>query len=329
MPISLGSKGSCQIGGNIATNAGGLNVIKFGSIRSNILGIEAILPNGEFYDDLKTVKKNNTGLDLKQLFIGSEGTLGIITAATLQIHKKTDDRVVIVICLKNFSQVLDLFQKFMSTFREFTTAFELMNKFSVDITEKLHGSIKLPFKGNYYCLVELTNFAGIENFNNFVYSKFESVKLDDTELIIAKSEHENKNFWQIRERIPLAEKLLKNVIQHDVSLPLNNIENFINESTYSLRSFYQNISIINFGHLGDNNLHFNVCMDENLNKSQYQSFKKNVNKIIFSSVKKFNGSISAEHGIGQLRKKELKNYKSPEEIKRMKKIKKYLIQKIL
>lgn len=322
MPISLGSKGSCQIGGNIATNAGGLNVIKFGSIRSNILGIEAILPNGEFYDDLKTVKKNNTGLDLKQLFIGSEGTLGIITAATLQIHKKTDDRVVIVICLKNFSQVLDLFQKFMSTFREFTTAFELMNKFSVDITEKLHGSIKLPFKGNYYCLVELTNFAGIENFNNFVYSKFESVKLDDTELIIAKSEHENKNFWQIREEIPLAEKLLKNVIQHDVSLPLNNIENFINESTYSLRSFYQNISIINFGHLGDNNLHFNVCMDENLNKSQYQSFKKNVNKIIFSSVKKFNGSISAEHGIGQLRKKELKNYKSPEEIKRMKKIKK-------
>ena len=194
MPISLGSKGSCQIGGNIATNAGGLNVIKFGSIRSNILGIEAILPNGEFYDDLKTVKKNNTGLDLKQLFIGSEGTLGIITAATLQIHKKTDDRVVIVICLKNFSQVLDLFQKFMSTFREFTTAFELMNKFSVDITEKLHGSIKLPFKGNYYCLVELTNFAGIENFNNFVYSKFESVKLDDTELIIAKSEHENKKF---------------------------------------------------------------------------------------------------------------------------------------
>ena len=110
---------------------------------------------------------------------------------------------------------------------------------------------------------------------------------------------------------------------------MNNIENFINESTYSLRSFYQNISIINFGHLGDNNLHFNVCMDENLNKSQYQSFKKNVNKIIFSSVKKFNGSISAEHGIGQLRKKELKNYKSPEEIKRMKKIKKYLIQKIL
>ena len=99
-----------------------------------------------------------------------------------------------MICLKNFSQVLDLFQKFMSTFREFTTAFELMNKFSVDITEKLHGSIKLPFKGNYYCLVELTNFAGIENFNNFVYSKFESVKLDDTELIIAKSEHENKKF---------------------------------------------------------------------------------------------------------------------------------------
>ena len=116
MPISLGSKGSRQIGGNIATNAGGLNVIKFGSIRSNILGIEAILPNGEFYDDLKTVKKNNTGLDLKQLFIGSEGTLGIITAATMQIHKKTNDRVVIIVCLNKFNQVLKNIPKFYFNF---------------------------------------------------------------------------------------------------------------------------------------------------------------------------------------------------------------------
>ena len=322
MPISLGSKGSCQIGGNIATNAGGLNVIKFGSIRSNILGIEAILPNGEFYDDLKTVKKNNTGLDLKQLFIGSEGTLGIITAATMQIHKKTNDRVVIIICLNKFDQVLKTYQNFISTFGEFITAFELMNKFSVDLTEKFHGEKKLPFKGNYYCLIELTNFIEIENFNNFVYSKFEKSNMYKMNLIIAKSEYENKGFWQIREEIPLAEKLLKNVIQHDVSLPLNNIEKFINESSESLKKYNPNISIINFGHLGDNNLHFNVCINRDLNNKEHENFKKNVNKIIFSFVNKFNGSISAEHGIGQLRKNELKKYKSSEEIKRMAKIKK-------
>ena len=322
MPISLGSKGSCQIGGNIATNAGGLNVIKFGSIRSNILGIEAILPNGEFYDDLKTVKKNNTGLDLKQLFIGSEGTLGIITAATMQIHKKTNDRVVIIVCLNKFNQVLKAYQNFISTFGEFITAFELMNKFSVDLTEKFHGEKKLPFKGSYYCLIELTNFIEIENFNNFVYSKFEKSNMYKMNLIIAKSEYENKGFWQIREEIPLAEKLLKNVIQHDVSLPLNNIEKFINESSESLKKYNPNISIINFGHLGDNNLHFNVCINRDLNNKEHENFKKNVNKIIFSFVNKFNGSISAEHGIGQLRKNELKKYKSSEEIKRMAKIKK-------
>ena len=132
MPISLGSKGSCQKGGNIATNAGGLNVIKFGSIRNNILGIEAILPDGEFYNDLKTVKKNNTGFDLKQLFIGSEGTLGIITAATFQIHKKTNDRVIIIICLKNFNHVLNTYQIFTNNYGEFITAFELKNKFSMN-----------------------------------------------------------------------------------------------------------------------------------------------------------------------------------------------------
>ena len=321
MPISLGSKGSCQIGGNIATNAGGLNVIKFGSIRSNILGIEAILPNGEFYNDLKTVKKNNTGLDLKQLFIGSEGTLGIITAATLQIYKKTNDRVVIIVCMEKFKQVLSTFQMFMSSFGDFITAFELMNKFSVDLTEKLNGPLKLPFKGNYYCLVELTNFVEIEDFNSFVFSKFEKLTINDIDLIIAKSENENKNFWQIREEIPLAEKYLKNVIQHDVSLPLNNIESFINKSSESLKKYNTDISIINFGHLGDNNLHFNVCIDNDLSKKEYEDFKNKVNKIIFSYVKKLKGSISAEHGIGQLRKEELIQYKSPEEIKRMKKIK--------
>ena len=203
-----------------------------------------------------------------------------------------------------------------------------MNKFSVDLTEKLHGPLNLPLTGNYYCLIELTNFVEIENFNNFVYSKLEYLTINEMDLIIAKSEYENKNFWQIREEIPLAEKLLKNVIQHDVSLPLNNIENFIYQSSESLKKYNKNVSIVNFGHLGDNNLHFNVCIDETLNKKQYEDFKKNVNEIIFSNVKKFNGSISAEHGIGQLRKDELKKYKSLEEIERMKKIKKIFDPKI-
>ena len=322
MPISLGSKGSCQIGGNIATNAGGLNVIKYGSIRSNVLGIEAILPNGEFHNDLKTVKKNNTGIDLKQLLIGSEGTLGIITAATLKIFKKSNERVVLIFSANNIDEILDLYKILMKYFGDLITAFELMNKFSVNITKKLNNKQVLPFSGNYYCLVELTNFLEINDFNNFIINKFEEINTKNMKIIIAKSESENKIFWKLREEIPLAEKLLKNVIQHDVSLPLNCIKKFIEKSSLALKKLDRKISIINFGHLGDNNLHFNVHIDKNLNKKEYSKIQKNINKIVFSNVVKFNGSISAEHGIGQLRRKELRKFKSSGDIKKMIQIKK-------
>ena len=322
MPISLGSKGSCQIGGNIATNAGGLNVIKYGSIRSNILGIEAVFPNGEFHNDLKTVKKNNTGFDLKQLLIGSEGTLGIITAATLKIYKKPNERIVLILSTEKISETLEAYKIITKNFGELITAFELMNKFSVNLTRELDNKLKLPFSGNYYCLIELTNFLDIKNFNNFIIDKFSEISFKGMKIIIAKSESENKLFWRIREEIPLAEKLLKNVIQHDVSLPLNFIDKFIKKSSSSLKKLDSKISIINFGHLGDNNLHFNVFIDKILERKEYKKIQKDINKIVFSNVVKFNGSISAEHGIGQLRRKELKKFKSADEIKKMIQIKK-------
>lgn len=321
MPISLGSKGSCQIGGNIATNAGGLNFIKYGSIRSNVLGIEAVLPNGELYNDLKTIKKNNTGFDLKQLLVGSEGTLGIITAATMKVFKRSEERVVILISVNHFNKILKLYKAFVENFDDLITAFELMNKYSVDLTKKINEEMNLPLKGKYYCLVELTNFLNLKHFNNFIIDKFTSMNINDLDLLIAKSENENQSFWKIREEIPLAEKLLKNVIQHDIALPLNLIEKFIEQSSIKLKKLDSKINIINFGHLGDNNLHFNVSIDKKLNKNDCEELKNKVNKIVFSLVTKFNGSISAEHGIGQLRKNELKIFKSSDEIKIMSNIK--------
>ncbi len=322
MPISLGSKGSCHIGGNIATNAGGLNVIKYGTIRSNILGIEAVLPNGELFSDLKTIKKNNTGLDIKQLLIGAEGTLGIITAAVLKIFKKVNDRVVVMLCFRKFNQVLNSYVNLVKLFGELITAFEFMNKFSISLIERFGDGFKLPFDGNHYCLVELTNFLNIDDFNNFICEKLNKINFHDIELIISKSESENKNFWKIREDIPLAEKQLNNIVQHDVSIPLKNIETFIEKSTKFLKKLESCIEIINFGHLGDNNLHFNVFINKNINNREYKILKRNINEIIFSNVLKYEGSISAEHGIGQLRRKQLKIYKSPEELKKMKEIKK-------
>ena len=322
MPISLGSKGSCHIGGNIATNAGGLNVIKYGLIRSNILGIEAVLPNGELFSDLKIVKKNNTGLDLKQLLIGAEGTLGIITAAVLKTYKKVNDRVVVMLCFKEFNKVLDAYVNLVKLFGELITAFEFMNDFSISLINKFNDSLRLPFVGKHYCLVELTNFLDVNDYNNFIYEKLSKINFIDTELIISKSENENKNFWKIREEIPLAEKQLENIIQHDVSLPLKNIENFINTSTNYLKKLDSNIKIINFGHLGDNNLHFNVFIDRYVNSEEYNFLKEKINEIIFSNVSKYEGAISAEHGIGQLRRKQLKKYKSPDDLRIMKQIKK-------
>jgi FAD/FMN-containing dehydrogenase len=192
----------------------------------------------------------------------------------------------------------------------------------VNLTRELDNKLKLPFSGNYYCLIELTNFLDIKNFNNFIIDKFSEISFKGMKIIIAKSESENQLFWRIREEIPLAEKLLKNVIQHDVSLPLNFIDKFIKKSSSSLKKLDSKISIINFGHLGDNNLHFNVFIDKILERKEYKKIQKDINKIVFSNVVKFNGSISAEHGIGQLRRKELKKFKSADEIKKMIQIKK-------
>ena len=150
----------------------------------------------------------------------------------------------------------------------------------------------------------------------------DKINLINTELIVSKSENENKNFWKIREEIPLAEKQLKNIIQHDVSLPLKNIENFIDVSTNYLKKLDSNIKIINFGHLGDNNLHFNVFIDRDVNNEEYNFLKKKINEIIFSNVSSYEGAISAEHGIGQLRRKQLKKYKSPDDLRIMNLIKK-------
>ena len=167
----------------------------------------------------------------------------------------------------------------------------------------------------------------VNDFNNFIIDKLTNIEINNAKLIVAKSEFENKKFWRIREEIPLAEKLLKNVIQHDVSLPLNSIEKFIVQSTSLLKKLNTNLDIINFGHLGDNNLHFNVFLDENLKPYEYKVIREKINNIVFSNVKNYNGSISAEHGIGQLRRNELKSFKSSGDIIKMKQIKKSLIQK--
>ncbi len=319
-PLSMGSRGNCQIGGNIATNAGGVNVIKYGTIRKNILGIEAVLPNGKIYNSLRNVKKNNTGIDLKHLFIGSEGILGIITAATIQVFPLPKEKTVIWASFKNFENVLEFYVQMTNNFYDSITSFEFMNKESIQILEKNEMKLENLHRNECYCLVEISNFMNIKNFQSFIASNINLKNLETNDLIIAKSESENKKLWSYRESIPLAERKEKFIIPHDISIPLTKIKNFVKKTSIEIKKFEKNSEIINFGHLGDNNLHFNVLINS-LNSHSKKFMIKSINRIVFDNVNKFGGVISAEHGIGQLRKSELKLHKNQEEINKMRVLK--------
>jgi len=321
-PLSMGSKGNCQIGGNIATNAGGVNVIKYGPIRHNVLGLEAVLSDGSIYSSLKKVKKNNTGLDLKQLLIGSEGILGIITAATIQTFPMPKEKLVLWASFQNFKSVLDFYVYITKRFSDLITSFEFMNKESINILEKNEIKLENIKKNECYCLVEISNFHNINNFGDFVASKINSQDLNTDDLIISKSESENKRLWNYRESIPLAEKKENFVIPHDVSIPLENIDSFVSETSNQIEKIEKSSIIINFGHLGDNNLHYNVLIQRQERKYNRNLIKRKINRVVFDCVKRFSGAISAEHGIGQLRKNELKKHKNKNEINKMRLIKK-------
>ncbi len=319
-PLSMGSRGNCQIGGNISTNAGGVNVIKYGTIRQNILGIEVVLPDGTIYSSLKNVKKNNTGIDLKHLFIGAEGILGIITAALIQVYPLPKEKIVIWSSFKNFKEVLHFYVFITKKFNNLITSFEFMNKESIEILEKNEIKLDNLKRNKCYCLVEISNFQSINDFNEFVTSKITANEIITDELIISKSENENKKLWSYRELIPLAERKEDFIVAHDVSIPLKNIESFVSETSKNIKKFIKSSKIINFGHLGDNNLHFNILIS-NYNQKEKKMIKNKINRIVFDHVNEFDGSISAEHGIGQLRKKELQLHKKINELKKMKSIK--------
>ena len=318
-PLNMGSKGSCQVGGNIATNAGGVNYIKYGSIRQNILGLEVITTSGEIISNLSSIKKNNTGLDLKQIFIGSEGTLGIITAATFRIYKKPQERCILWLGSDSVSEILKTYSYFTKIFCDQISSFELMNKKSLEILKKI--GIEFRITKEYYCLIELSNFQDIHSFQNYIMDKIANINLNLEDVILTKNEQENIKFWNIRESIPLAEKKENFVIKHDVSIPLERMEQFINETDQKLKKNFS-AEIINFGHIGDNNLHYNVSVSKNMKPNEEKRVLKKVNDIVYSHTTKFGGSISAEHGIGQLRKDDLKKYKSRFELEKMKSIKK-------
>ena len=324
--LALAAQGSCEIGGNISTNAGGVQVVRYGNTRDSILGLEVVLPDGQVLDGLQGLRKDNTGYDLKQLFIGAEGTLGIVTAAVLKLHPKPKATVTAWVALHSPRNAIALLSQIKSNHAESLTAFELISRFSHELVLRHFPSFREPLSQAYpwYVLLELNDSSDTATLQAALElsltSAVESQIIDDC--VIAKNSQEAKDLWALRENITEAQVHDGKNIKHDVSLPISKIAQFIDAADNALAARYPGVRPVNFGHLGDGNLHYNIARPlVDYTEASWLKEWTSVNHIVHSLVAQFSGSISAEHGIGQLKRDEIKDYKSAVALELMRKIK--------
>jgi FAD/FMN-containing dehydrogenase len=313
-PLKIASEASCQIGGNIATNAGGINVVKYGMMRNLVLGLEVITSNGEIINQTKVLYKDNTNFDIKQLFIGSEGTLGIVTKAVLKVYSKPQTITTIYLGVDSITQALDLKTK-LNTNGFSISAFEIISKYTLEVYNNAFCDLHEPLKFDWYLLIDIDNNEESLTVLSSILCSFSS------SCIVATSTKERQYLWQIRERIPLAEKLSKPSVKFDISLPLDNIEIFLHQVGEGLKCFDYNIYMVVFGHLGDGNLHFNLQLDD---IGILSTIRDELSVLVYSTLIELNGSISAEHGIGVAKKYWYQKYEDPITFKYKKLIKNIL-----
>ena len=327
-PLSLAAEGSCEIGGNLSTNAGGTAVLRYGNTRDLVLGLEVVLPSGDVWDGLRGLRKDNTGYDLKQLFIGAEGTLGVITAAVLKIFPLPKSRSTAVAGLSDPDHALLLLKLALEECGERLTGFELFSDFCLSLVLKHFKEAGTPFgrRFPYYVLLELsdTSTATVAaQVGEAVLSKALEQKII-LDAAIAQSDAQAKAFWRLRDFISEAQAHEGPNIKHDVSIPISLIPEFIRTTDAELGRAHPGVRMVTFGHLGDGNLHYNVSAPEGVAPDIFVSRMGEINRIVHDSVARFRGSISAEHGLGQLKREEIRRYKSPLELELMRKIKQVL-----
>jgi glycolate oxidase subunit GlcD len=310
-PLSLASEGSCSVGGNIATNAGGVAVLHYGNTRELVMGLEIVLPNGSVVNNLKTLIKDNTGYSLKDLFIGSEGTLGVITAATLKVFPKPKRKYTALIAIDTPKESIKILNYIKNNFSIPLTAFELMNNFSIELVKKHMNDILIPFE-NFKWLI-LIEFSSVEDSQD-EKDKIENIlnKILNENLVkdifIAQSLKQTKNMWNIRESISEAQKKEGGSIKNDISIPIKDISKFIRNAIKISKEVIPGSRCVVFGHIGDGNIHFNISQPEKADKDKFLKKEKALRKEIINLTLDLKGSISAEHGIGLTRKADLKKY---------------------
>ena len=321
-PISLSSSGSCLIGGNIATNAGGINALKYGSMRDNVIGIEVVLADGSLINSMSSMKKNNTGYDLKSIFCGSEGTLGIITKAILRVYPKPTDYFHCFFAFNSIQENINLFQKIRGVFGDKLESAEIIPDIAIELSIK-HGFLTRSFfskKFSSFLLCKFSLFENKETFEKFFLDKITKFNNKFEDVIFSQSLQQENNFWKFRDDLVEAYKLEGKYITNDISLPLNNLLKFIDVATKKINKVVYGTQIYSFGHLGDGNIHFNLIEPVNY-EGNFNNARSEIYEIVNDLVEDFGGSFSAEHGIGLIKKKSLLKYKSFNELNLMKKIK--------
>ena len=324
-PLSLAAEGSATIGGNLATNAGGTQVLRYGNARDLTLGLEVVLASGEIWDGLRGLRKDNTGYDLKHLFIGAEGTLGIITAATLKLFPLPAAQMTALAALPSLAAAADLLQRARAAAGAALTAFEVMGRITLQHAVETLPSLRmpLPLAQPWYVLLELSDAEGEAHattlFEGLLADAMEAGEIVDA--AVARSLAEAQALWQLREGIPEAHAKRGGNVKHDISLPVSSIAEFVETTNAELRRRFDWIEPIVFGHLGDGNLHYNMGTVAGTPLAIAFAHEREINAIVNDAVHARGGSISAEHGLGQLKREAITRYKPALEIELMRRIK--------
>lgn len=324
-PLSLGSEGSCQIGGNLSTNAGGTNVLRYGMMRDQVLGLEVVLADGRVLDRLTSLRKDNTGYDVKSLFLGAEGTLGVITAATLKLYPAIRSIASAFVAIDSVQAAVELLSRLRNHSGDCVSSFELMPRLAVDLTvQHVRPAVDpLPGRHDWYVLCELTSPRADEPLDTIledVLAEAHTAGLVQ-DAAIAQSGREADSFWFVRENIPRAQRLDGASLKHDISVPVVALPQFVKQAAEWLSRHVPEGRLIAYGHVGDGNLHFNLNQDPSVPAEAFLARGDEVKRAIHDLVQEFGGSFSAEHGIGQLKVDELERYAPAVELALMRAIK--------
>jgi FAD/FMN-containing dehydrogenase len=320
-PLRIASEGSCRIGGNLATNAGGINVLAYGNARDLCLGIEVVLPGGRVWNGLKRLRKDNTGYDMRNLFIGSEGTLGVITTAVLKLFPKPQHHATAFIALPSPRAAIDLLALMQTHSGNRVTAFELMPRRGIEFTMK-HYAVREFFAeaAPWYVIAEMSGAPVLDETMTEALGEAaeKGIVLDAT---IAQSEAQRQEIWYIREAIVESQRLEGGSLKHDVAVPLSHVPELIEAGTAALLRYMPEIRPLPFGHLGDGNIHFNVNQPVGMDKQAFLDRWHEIADCIYDVVLRLGGSVSAEHGIGLLKADMMSRIKSPVELQMMRQLK--------